>query len=79
MSIQPQAINEFLENKVKDGSCSSVVDGAREVISQLIEKDIDRRIEEGERQIENGDYEILDGKFIDRFIADAARRLKVAA
>lgn len=75
MSIQPQAINQFLEAKVKDGSCSSVVEASREVISKLIEMDIERGILAGEKQIKNGEYEILDKKFIAKFMSDLTKEI----
>ncbi|MES2677632.1 MAG: hypothetical protein V4612_04895 [Pseudomonadota bacterium] len=74
MSIQPQAINEFLENKVKDGSCHSVAEASREVIGKLIEMDIDRRIKEGEAQIVRGECEVLDDEFIDKFVARMTKK-----
>jgi type III secretory pathway component EscV len=74
MSIQPQAINEFIEKKVKDGSCSSVAEAEKEIITQLIERDIERQIKIGDQQIENGEYEILDDNYIDKFIARMAKK-----
>jgi hypothetical protein len=74
MSIQPQAINEFIERKVKDGSCHSILEAEKEIISQLIDRDIERQIKIGDEQIENGEYEILDDNYIDRFIARMAKK-----
>jgi type III secretory pathway component EscV len=73
MSIQPQAINEFVERKVKDGSCHSVAEAEKEIISHLISRDLEREIRIGEDQIENGEYDILDDDYIKNFIADAKK------
>jgi hypothetical protein len=74
MSIQPQAINQFLETKVKDGSCSSIEEAEKEVISQLVRRDVERAIKVGEEQIEKGQYKVLDDDFINQFVARMAKK-----
>ena len=74
MSIQPQAINQFLETKVKDGSCSSIEEAEKEVISQLVRRDVERAIRVGEEQIEKGQYKVLDDDFINQFVARMAKK-----
>lgn len=75
MSIRPQVINKFLESKVRDGSCSSVIEAEKEVMSQLIRRDLEREIAIGDKQIENGEYDILDDNYIEKFIADIEKTI----
>ena len=74
MSIQPQAINQFLETKVKDGSCSSIEEAEKEMISQLVRRDVERAIRVGEEQIAKGQYKVLDDDFINQFVARMAKK-----
>ena len=75
MSIQLQAISDFIENKVKDGSSNSIIEAEKEVIRQLITINMEREVKIGEDEVERGEYDILDDDYIKNFMADAKKTI----
>ena len=51
-----------------------MAEAEKEMISQLVRRDVERAIRVGEEQIAKGQYKVLDDDFINQFVARMAKK-----
>jgi len=75
MSIQAETVNNFLENIVKEGLCSSTREAKKQLSSKLAEMELDRNLAKGEADIEAGRYEEVNEETNKKLLAEIAQEL----
>ncbi|MGL1959457.1 MAG: hypothetical protein OCD00_19430 [Colwellia sp.] len=77
MSLALKNIDNFLTDQVGNGSCVSVKEAEKELISLLVKRDIDRGITQGREDIKNGHFEEVNSETNAKLIEELAQELLI--
>jgi hypothetical protein len=75
MALAIKKLDAFLDEEVREGHCESVKDAEKQVLAQLLERDIDRCIERGREDFANGHFTEANEKSNAAFVAELTKKL----
>ncbi len=75
MANTPNSIDTFIDEQVENGVYPSVQEAQKELIGQLVEKDLDQRIANGREAAKQGKTRILSDESNKAFLKTIEKRL----
>lgn len=68
MNTITQPLNWFIKEQIKSGIVNSEIEAERIIITEIEEREIDRKIFKAQEQIKKGEYFKFDDELIDNFL-----------
>ena len=78
MTISVTEINNFIEQQIKKGAIKNKSQAEQEIASKIAEMSLDRCLEKGEDDIEQGRYSIVNKEWISGYITKLEKKLRSA-
>ncbi|MEP1871167.1 MAG: hypothetical protein ABJJ44_16675 [Paraglaciecola sp.] len=78
MSALTQSIDIFIDEQVKAGKVSSVVEAEEMILSAVSERALERKLARAQEQVKNGQFYEANDDFINDLLFDARSRITPA-
>ena len=78
MSVLTQPINIFIDEQVKTGIVSSVIEAEEMILSAVSERALERELSSAQDQVKNGLFYEANNDFINNLLFDARSRITSA-
>lgn len=78
MSALTQPIDIFIDEQIKAGKVSSVIEAEEMILSAVSERALERKLARAQEQVKNGQFYEANDDFINNLLFDARSRIKPA-
>lgn len=78
MKTLAQPLDTFIDEQIKKGAVSSVVEAEQMLVSALSERVLDRKISRAQEQVKNGQYYEANDDFVNDLLFEAGNRITTA-
>lgn len=78
MKTLAQPLDTFIDEQIKKGAVSSVVEAEQMLVSALSERALDRKISRAQEQVKNGQYYEANDDFVNDLLFEAGNRITTA-
>jgi len=78
MSALTHPINIFIDEQVKMGAVSSVIEAEEMILSAVSERALERKLSRAQQQVKNGQFYKANDDFINNLLFDARSRITSA-
>ncbi len=78
MSVLTQSIDTFIDEQVKTGTVSSVVEAEEMILSAVSERALERKLVRAQKQVKNGQFYEANDDFINDLLFEARNRITTA-
>ena len=78
MSALTQPIDIFIDEQVKTGTVSSVIEAEEMILSAVSERALERKLSRAQEQVKNGQFYEANDDFINNLLFDARSRITSA-
>ncbi|WP_339724640.1 hypothetical protein [uncultured Paraglaciecola sp.] len=75
MSALTQPIDIFIDEQVKTGKVSSVIEAEEMILSAVTERALERKLARAQEQVKNGQFYEANDDFINNLLFDARSRI----
>ncbi len=78
MSALTQPIDIFIDEQVKTGTASSIIEAEEMILSAVSERALERKLYRAQEQVKNGQFYEANDDFINNLLFDARSRITPA-
>lgn len=75
MSALTQPINTFIDEQVKTGTVSSIIEAEEMILSAVSERALERKLSRAQEQVKNGQFYEANDDFINKLLFEARSRI----
>ena len=74
MTLSQSSIDNYISKQVQSGSCSSTVEAEKELVAKLAERELDRDLEEGQADLDEGRFITITPEWKEKTTARLAKK-----